>query len=313
MADGPVAGKHNERSVLLIGLYDIDSKIPNLALMKISAFHKAQGDQVEFYLPLAHDLYDKVYASKIFDFSDGSYLREDMSIGGTGFDLNKTLPHEIDQIDPDYKLYEYEHNIGFAMRGCRFKCEFCVVPRKEGRARSESSISKIWTQRKSNFLMLLDNDFFGNPNWSECVEEINKYRLRVNFSQGLNIRIISEKQARALASIDFRDKSNNMPRITFAWDNIQDEKSIMRGFKRVTDAGIKPYQIQFYVLIGFDSTQEEDLHRVMRIRELGADPYVMPFNKRDLYQSRFARWVNHRAIFKSVPWNEYRWDRRRVA
>jgi hypothetical protein len=281
--------------------------------MRLSAFHKAQGDEVEMYLPLAHETYDRVYASSIFDFSDKSYVRDDMIIGGTGFDLNKTLPPEVERFDPDYSLYDYPHNIGFAMRGCRFRCDFCVVPRKEGRAKSVSSIEQIWTQRSSNFLMLLDNDFFGNPLWQECVADILKNKLRVNFSQGLNIRIISEKQANALAKIDFRDKSNNMPRITFAWDNIRDEKTIMRGFKRVTDAGIKPWQIQFYVLIGFDSTQDEDLHRVNRIRELGADPYVMPFNKRDLYQSRFARWVNHRATFKTVPWEKYRWDRREVA
>ena len=296
-----------------IGIYDVDSKIPNLALMRISAFHKAKGDEVDHYIPLLHETYDQVYASKIFDFSDGSYLRDDMILGGTGIDLKTELDPEIDAFDPDYSLYDYPHSIGFAMRGCRFKCGFCVVPRKEGKAHSVSSIEQIWTQRSSNFLMLLDNDFFGNPNWKECIEEINRLKLRVNFSQGLNIRIISEKQAEALASVDFRDKSNNMPRVTFAWDNIDDEKTIMRGFKRITDAGIKPWQMQFYVLIGYNSNHDENMHRVTKIRSLGADPYVMPFDKKDLYQSRFARWVNHRATFKSVEWEDFRWDRRKVA
>jgi hypothetical protein len=133
-----------------IGIYDVDSKIPNLALMRISAFHKAKGDEVEHYIPLLHETYDQVYASKIFDFSDGSYLRDDMILGGTGIDLKTELDPEIDAFDPDYSLYDYPHSIGFAMRGCRFKCGFCVVPRKEGKAHSVSSIEQIWTQRSSN-------------------------------------------------------------------------------------------------------------------------------------------------------------------
>lgn len=289
-----------------IGLFDVDSKIPNLALMKISAWHKQNGDETELYMPLLHDTYSKIYASAIFDFSDKSYVRDDMIVGGTGVNLKTALTPAMDKMNPDYDLYGYKHNIGFAMRGCRFKCGFCVVPRKEGKAYSESTIRNLMTNKSgSNFLMLLDNDFFGNPNWKDCVEEILDMNLRVNFSQGLNIRIISEKQADALSKIDFRDKSNNMPRITFAWDQIEDERTILRGFKRCVKAGIKPWQMQFYVLIGYDSTPEQDLHRVMTIKGLGADPYVMPFQKSDPYQKHFTRWVNRRAIFKSCSWSEY--------
>ena len=289
-----------------VGLYDVDSRIPNLALMRISAWHKAQGDSTELYMPLLHEKYHRVYASSIFDFSDKSYIQDDMILGGTGVDLTTNLTPEIEQMNPDYDLYRYGHNIGFAMRGCRFKCSFCVVPRKEGNAHSKSTIRQLLTNKtNSNFLMLLDNDFFGNPNWSDCIEEIKDLKLRVNFSQGLNIRIISERQAMALASVDFRDNSNNMPRIYFAWDQIKDERTILRGFHRCIDAGIKPYQMQFFVLIGYDSTPEQDLHRVMTIKSLGADPYVMPFKKKDPYQMRFTRWVNRRAIFNSCSWESY--------
>ena len=290
-----------------IGLYDLDSKIPNLALMRISAWHKAQGHETELYLPILHETYDKVYCSSIFDFSDKSYIQEDMILGGTGIDLTTVLPPEIDQINPDYDLYGYEHNIGFAMRGCRFKCGFCVVPRKEGKAHSKSTISNLITNKsKSNFLMLLDNDFFGNPNWKDCIDEIKDMNLRVNFNQGLNIRILSEKQAQALASVHFTNMSGNHKQVTFAWDQIEDEKTIMRGFKRCVEAGIKPYQMQFYVLIGYNSTEEQDLHRVMTIKSLGADPYVMPFNKKNKRQMRFTRWCNHRAIFNTVEWKDYK-------
>ena len=289
-----------------IAVLDVDSKIPNLALMKISSWHKKQGHEVEHYLPLAHHLYDKIYASKIFDFSDGSDIQPDMITGGTGIDLKISLPSEIEEMDPDYILYNYPHNIGFAQRGCRFSCSFCVVPQKEGKPKSSNTIAELWTQRDSDFLMLLDNDFFGNPEWSDRIEEIKEYNLKVNFSQGLNIRIISDRQAQALASVNFRNSHNTSKQVTFAWDQINDEKVIKRGFQRVVDAGIKPYQMQFFVLIGYDTTPEEDMHRVMMLHGWGCDPYVMPYDKSDPYQKRFKRWVNHRATLKACSFEDYR-------
>ena len=289
-----------------VAVLDVDSKIPNLALMKISQWHKLNGDDVEHYMPLAHHLYDKVYASKIFNFSDGSDIQDDMITGGTGIDLKISLPPKMDTMTPDYSLYNYPHNIGFTQRGCRFKCEFCVVPQKEGKPWSANTIDELWTQRDSKFLILLDNDFFGNPDWEERIEEMKEYDLRVNFSQGLNIRIISERQAQALASVNFRNINDNSKQVTFAWDQINDERVIKRGFKRVTDAGIKPYQMQFYVLIGFDTTPEEDLHRVMMLKDWGCDPYAMPYDKSDPYQKKFVRWVNRRAVFHSCTWEEYK-------
>jgi len=289
-----------------IGLLDVDSKIPNLALMKISQYHKLNGDDVEFYMPLAHSLYDKIYASKIFKFSDGLDLQDDMIVGGTGIDLKITLPNEIDNMTPDYSLYNYPHNIGFAQRGCRFNCSFCVVPKKEGKPKSVNTIEQLWTQRSSKFLVLLDNDFFGNPEWSDRIEEINDIGLTVNFSQGLNIRIISERQAQALASVKFSNINNTSKQVTFAWDQINDEKVIKRGYQRVVDSGIKPYQMQFYVLVGYDTTPEEDMHRVMMLKGWGCDPYVMPYNKSDQYQRKFARWVNSRTAFNACNFEEFK-------
>ncbi len=288
-----------------IGLLDVDSKIPNLALMKISQWHKLNGDEVEHYMPLAHSLYDKIYASKIFNFSDGSDIQPDMITGGTGIDLKISLPPKMDTMIPDYSLYNYPHNIGFTQRGCRFKCEFCVVPQKEGKPWSANTIDELWTQRDSDFLVLLDNDFFGNPDWADRIEEIKEFDLTVNFSQGLNIRIISEKQAAALASVKFSNINRTKKQVTFAWDQINDERVIKRGFKRVVESGIRPYQMQFYVLIGFDTTLEEDMHRVMMLKDWGCDPYAMPYDKSDPYQQKFVRWVNRRAIFKSCTFEEF--------
>lgn len=273
--------------------------------MKISQWHKSKGDDVEFYMPLARHLYDKVYASKIFNFSDGSDIQPEMIVGGTGIDLKISLPSGVDEMLPDYSIYNYPHNIGFAMRGCRFACKFCVVPEKEGRPKSADTISDLWTQRSSDFLVLLDNDFFGNPEWSDRIAEIKKLGLKVNFNQGLNIRLISDRQAEALASVNFRNLSGTHKEVYFAWDQIKDEKVIIRGINRVIKAGLKPYQMQFYILVGFDSTPEEDMHRVLMLRDLGCRPYVMPYDKKDRYQRRFTRWVNHKGVFNSCSFEDY--------
>tara|TARA_Y100000310_G_C20510998_1_gene728852 strand:+ start:113 stop:1021 length:909 start_codon:yes stop_codon:yes gene_type:complete len=289
-----------------VGLYDVDSKIPNLALMKISQFHKQQGDDVEMYSPIWLDNYDKIYASKVFDFSDGSMILKDrMIIGGTGWDIYSTLQPKFEYMNPDYSLYKYKHSIGFTMRGCRFNCKFCVVPEKEGRPKPYNTIDEIWNNRDSDFIVLLDNDFFGNPEWAERIKEIKDYNLKVNFSQGLNIRIITDEQVKALTSVKFRTISGKKKYIHFAWDKIKDEKLIDEGIQRCFNNGLKPDQMSFYVLIGYDTTPEEDIHRVMKLRNYGCNPYVMPYNKEDLYQKKFARWVNHKAIFKSVEWNDY--------
>jgi len=290
-----------------IALYDVDSRIPNLALMKISEYYKQQGHTVERFEPLWMDSYDKIFASTVFSFSDKTLLdKERMEIGGTGWDIDKSLPPEIEAVKPDYTFYNYKHSIGFTMRGCRFNCKFCVVPKKEGKPKPFNTVEEIWTNRDSDFIVLLDNDFFGNPQWRERIDEIKRHNLKVNFSQGLNIRIITDEQAKALASINFRNINNKSKMVYFAWDRFNDEKLIDAGIERVIKAGVKPYQMTFYVLIGFDTTEEQDLYRVNKLKNLGCNPFVMPFNRADRYQKRFTRWVNHKAIFKSVSWKEYR-------
>jgi len=289
-----------------IALYDVDSRIPNLALMKISAYHKAMGDEVEMYSPLYREEYDHIYASKVFNFSDGSLLDpQKMEIGGTGWDIKKELAPEIEAMQPDYSVYNYPHNIGFTMRGCRLVCSFCVVPEKEGKPKPTASIYDLWTQRDSKFLILLDNDFFGNPEWRERIAEMQDTGLRVNFSQGLNIRNLKPEQAEAIASVKFRNINNTRKQVHFAWDDPRHEKLIHKGIALAERGGIKPSQMAFYVLIGYHSTPAEDLHRVEVLRAYGCDPYVMPYDKSDPYQKAFTRWVNHKAIFKSVPWADY--------
>ena len=292
-----------------VALYDVDSKIPNLALMRLSAFHKESGAEVVPYDPLFADSYDEIFASKVFNFSDGALLNpERMQIGGTGWDIASALPDGIDTCRPDYSFYSYPHSIGFTMRGCRFRCKFCVVPEKEGKPRSTATIEDIWQQRDSDFIVLLDNDPFGNPEWRDRFAEIRKHDLRVNFSQGVNIRIITDEQAKALAGVRFTNLNGTKKQVHFAWDQFGKgtERLIDEGIARCVAAGIKPWQMAFFVLIGFNTTPDEDMHRVVKLRALGCDPYVMPYRRDDAYQRQFARWVNHRAIFNSVPWTDYR-------
>ena len=293
--------------MIRIALLDVDSTIPNLALMKMSAYHKSLGHQVETYSPLFKCEYDQIYASKVFSGSDGSLLDPAvMDIGGTGWDVKKELPPEVEAMRPDYSLYNYPHNIGFTMRGCRLVCSFCVVPQKEGKPYGVNTMHDIWQQRDSRFCVLLDNDFFGNPQWDARIAEMVELDLLVNFSQGLNIRNLKPEQAAALARVNFRSLSGKFNQVHFAWDDPRHEKLIHKGIETALAAGIKPWQMAFYVLIGYHSTPAEDLHRVEVLREYGCDPFAMPYNKSDPYQRDFSRWVNHKAIFNSVQWADYR-------
>lgn len=294
-----------------VGLVQVDGKIPNLALMQVSAWHESQGDEVEWFKGILFaDEYEKVYASKIFSFSPLPPLPADALIGGTGIDFYNRLPDEIEAMQPSYSLYpDCDYHLGFSMKGCRFACKFCCVPTKEGRPRINSAIDDLLINPNGGKrLMLLDNDFFGGPDWRINLERIIELNLEVCFVQGLNIRIITDEQADLLARCKFRSSKFNMRRVTFAWDRFRDKDRIVAGIERCLAAGIKPDSMQFFVLVGFDSTPEQDLERVELLRSYGCNPFVMPYDKFDPYQKRFARWVNHKAIFKSVPWEEYRVD-----
>jgi len=291
-----------------IGLVQVDGKLPNLALMKIASFHQNRGDCVEWWLgPLF--IYDKVYASKIFNFSDLPLLPDHAIIGGTGIDWQNRLPQEIDIQDPGdaWWIYpEYKNHLGFSELGCRFKCSFCVVPQKEGRPRDNARIVELLNNPQGeDRLVLLDDDFFGQPEWEEKCKEMIRLGLKVCFSQGVNIRVITERQAEYLSKIKFQSINFTSRQVTFAWDQFKDKKLIEKGFKRCVVAGIQPYQMQFFVLIGYDTTPAQDLERVELLRNWGCDPFVMAYDRSKRYQRNFQRWVNHRATFKTVNFADY--------
>jgi len=295
-----------------VGLIQVDGKFPNLALMQIASYHEKKGDVVEWYNGnLYESQYDFIYASQIFSFSETPNLPKSKSmIGGTGIDFFNRLPSEIESETISYSLYpNCDYHIGFSMKGCRFACKFCCVPKKEGRPKINSNIDGLLTNPNGgNRLMLLDNDFFGGENWKENLERIIELKLKVCFVQGLNIRIITQEQAELLAKCNFTNSKFNQKYLTFAWDRYNDGKIVRKGIEICNNAGIRCNQMQFFVLIGFDTTHDQDYERVMTLRELGCMPFVMPYNKSDPYQKAFTRWVNNRAVFKTCTWKEYKYN-----
>jgi len=279
-----------------IGIYDMDSKIPNLALMKISAYHKKKGDIVEFYSPLFHESYDKIYASKIFTFSSNGYIRKNMIIGGSGYDLEKKLPHEIEHIYPDYNLYSCDYAMGFMTRGCIRKCPFCIVSKKEGNIQFNAHLNEFCKEQKE--IMLLDNNILSYEKHNELLEELIDSKKKIDFNQGLDIRLINPENIQLLKEI------NMWKHLRFALDNPALISLIEDKIELLKELDISFSRIMFYVLIGYNTSFEEDLKRVLFLQNYGFSIFVMPFNKFDQYQKNFTRWVN-RFFYKYIDFKNY--------
>lgn len=293
-----------------IGVIQADGSIPNLAVMKIAGYHESIGDTVEWYKGnLFHEEYDKIYCSKLFSFTPLPDLPARAIVGGTGIDFYNKLPAEIENATPSYSLFNNcNYHLGFSMKGCRFACKFCCVPKKEGKPYNYNSIDEIITNPKGgNRIMLLDNDFFGGDNWEENLLRVIERKMKVCFVQGLNIRIITKDQAELLAQCNYTNSKFNQKYLTFAWDKYNDHRLIEKGIAICNDAGIPCNHMQFFILIGFDTNHEQNIERVMSLKEKGCMPFVMPFNKSDPYQKAFTRWVNNRAVFNSCSWDDYKY------
>lgn len=301
-------------------LLQLDGKLPNLALMRIAAHHRACGDEVSFRrahrikdaVPDLWEKPDRVYASLIFERTRPvaeAVLRSwpDAIIGGTGWDLTTTLEQHGIGNDLDYSLYPtFTQSIGFTQRGCRLKCPFCVVPKKEGAIQEEKTIQGIWRgSPHPRHLVLLDNDFFGQPHWRERIREIREGGFKVNFNQGINARFLTDETAEAIASIDYRNVKMDRKNIYTAWDNRKDEDRLFRGLWSLAKAGIRPKHIIVYILLGYWkwSGVEDWNYRRQRLREFGADPYPMPY-ERTKESVGFQRWVIG-AYDKRVSWEDW--------
>lgn len=301
-----------------IGLIDVDGRtFPNLPLMKISAYHKRQGDTVEFLNPFKH--YDKVYASKIFgnEYTD-DYIyainADEVIYGGTGYAItvengkevyhkekDKPLSDEIEHIYPDYALYPEltkDKAYGFLTRGCCNDCSFCIVSKKEGRCSHKvADLSEWWNGQKE--IILLDPNILACKNRKELLQQLIDSGARVDFTQGLDARFITVEIAEMLKRIKTKMWH-------FAFDFMHNERAIVKGLQTFVNAiGVKKTasKAYVYVLTNYNTTFEEDYYRIQKIREIGLAPDVRIYRKNSAPQLArdLQRWCNNRIIYYSTP------------
>lgn len=305
-----------------IRLTQIDGKLPNLALMKLSHFFKSQGHEVYFEKSVVRSVfepdYDLVFGSAIFSTSQKklelfrSHFPSAM-IGGTGsgekWVVEDFTGHDYPDLY-DYSIYpEFEHSIGFSQRGCRLRCKFCVVPSKEGKNRSVNSVEDIYRGHPyPKNLLLLDNDFFGQPDWREKSKQIIQGGYKVCFSQGINVRLFDREAAAVLGQMRYYDDAFERRRIYTAWDNLRDAEIFFRGIGYLTDAGIKPDEIMVYFLCNYweKGLTSDVWERFTRMVEIGLRPYPMVFDIENASQElkKFQTWVIRRAYMK-IPFADY--------
>lgn len=303
-----------------IGLIDVDGhNFPNLPLMKLSAWNKKNGDSVEWYEPLFHGFpnepMDKVYMSKVFSFTpDYPYYinAKEVSKGGSGYcielvggeevyhtenDIN--LPNDIEHIYPDYSLYPEltkDSAYGFLTRGCPCNCAFCHVCAKEGKCSVKvADLSEFWRGQKN--IVLLDPNITACKDWKELFHQLIDSGAWIDFSQGLDIRLMTEEKAELI-------KQMNIKNIHFAWDRYEDKDIVIPKFKMFREiTGYGYWKMTVYMLCNFNTTFEQDLERVYTLRDLGYNPYVMLYSKENIPQGdrlrHLQRWVNNRIIFRS--------------
>lgn len=276
-----------------IGLIDLEPKIFNTALMQISQYHKQKGDTVDWWSPLTDRQFDHVYCSSIFDFTDKSEVPKRAICGGTGFDITSKLSKDIEDCELDYSIYpKCKTSYIWFSRGCNRNCPWCVVPKKEGKYHL---VKRKQLNPKGSYITIMDNSFFSNPYWRDVILWLNNMPVDI---QGIDVRLLTWEMCLALDGL----KRWKNKQFKIAWD--EEDKDLTPQLKFILKY-IKPYKIMCYVLVGYYNSPDSDLYRVETLRKLKIDPFVMPYNKKDPYQKKFARWVNHKAIFKTVKWDVY--------
>lgn len=295
-------------------LLQLDGKIPNLALMRIAAHHRALGDSVSLdRVPRAPFWFDKVYASAIFKKSLPLVeklldYRRDAIIGGTAIsNTNKLEDYGILTEECDYSIYpEFPYSLGYTQRGCRLSCGFCGVSEKEGRPKVAGSIADIWRGDPwPRGVLLLDNDFFGVPQWRDRIKELRDGKFRVSFNQGVNVRLMGDEECEAICSVDYRDGHLKEKRFYTAWDNRKDEERLFKELDTLVRYGMNPDHIMVYMLIGYwpGETAADRDYRRQKLRDFGARPYPMPFTRTKELVG-FQRWVIG-AYDKRFTWKQW--------
>ena len=296
-----------------VGLHDAESthfkkgkRFPNYALMKISAWHKRQGDTVEWWIPLYQ--YDRVYSSKVFDFTPvDPYLPEDAVRGGTGYrdiPLDKELPEEVEHMFPNYSIYpECDFAIGYLTRGCIRNCRWCIVPKKEGLIHSYRTWEEV-VRPDSDKIVLMDNNILSCNHGIRQLEKLSETKYKIDINQGLDARLVTKDIAKILSRLHW------VRFIRFSCDAKEQLDSVETAINYLREQGIKPYRIFIYLLITEDLIDAET--RVMRLKQYqGINLYaqaernprlgIMPGKMQLEYQQRYM----YSGRYRKETWNEY--------
>ena len=287
-----------------IGLIAVDGHggFPNLALMRLSTWHKQRGDAVEWWNGFTH--YDRVYKSKVFTFTpdfDTVINADEIVTGGTGYKDFGVLPPEVEACPPDYGLYpSWKPAIGFLSRGCCNTCSWCIVPRKEGGIRPAATWEEI-KRPDSRQIILLDNNVLASDHGLEQIDRMGREKVWIDFNQGLDARLITPETARMLARLHW------IRFIRLACDTSEMLPVIRQAVSYLKEAGVSPSRFWAYALV---RDVEEAHRRVLALREMGVEPFAQPYRDYDggeppAEQMAFARWVNRKSLFKSCSWEEY--------
>ena len=291
-----------------VGLIAVDSRHPNLALMKISAYHKNQGDDVEWMDEAKH--YDIVYMSKIFNYTEdfGGTVHADMVVrGGTGYDIHSCLPEAMEYLTPDYSIYpeiDSRTAYGFLTRGCPNKCKWCVVPRKEGPVRPYMDVDEVAAGGRDR-LVLMDNNILACEYGLQQIDKIVERGYRVDFNQALDARLVTEDVARRLAKVRW------LNHIRFGCDTPKQIQECERAMKLIDGFRGRPASYLMYTMIGDDF--DEAVGRLSywkgwkRVR-IVAQPFRdvdNPDQKIPKWQKDLARWAMRRELYVSCEFRDF--------
>ena len=273
-------------------MIDIDSKIPNIALHKIKIFYQNQGDEVIWNMPILADTVDKIYISCIFEKNRWKAREWEgrAEIGGSGYDVKVKLPKEIDEMRPKI-------NIGFTSRGCNRGCKFCIVPQKEGGFKAVGDIYDFWDGKSKKILLFDNNILLDKKHFKMICSQIRKENLKVDINQGLDIRLLDKEICQELQTI-------RIDPIRFSFDDIKLENIFVAKMKLLSQY-VNMSKVMIYVLVGYDTTIEQDLYRKKIVNDLGADVFFQNYNdKKDKLLREMCRW-NNRFYFRNLTFEDY--------
>ena len=304
-----------ESCTMRIKLIDFDSKIPNLALMRLSSYHKANGDKVSLLRGSQSaelfDAADKYYLSCVFRWNKKAALNtvqqlsEKCIAGGTGLDITSTLPAEVEQAQPDYSIYpDCDYAFGFISRGCIRKCPWCVVPRKEGGLKRVATAQEITGNRKK--AIFIDNNFLALPDYEKDLQWLAENKIVIDFNQALDARLVDDKAARLLAQCTW------YPGIRLSLDSDGMIGQVKKAIDNLAKYGVQPNTIRIFTLIGF-SGLESDLERLFKVHEWGAAPFPMGFRDVDTGDEPAKGWdkavyKKYRRLILRMPHAKSVWD-----